>query len=42
MHDVRDLIALCREEASYDFLGGRDLDFIYNRIMSLSDILQYR
>jgi ribosomal-protein-alanine N-acetyltransferase len=42
MHDIRDLIAFCREEAPYDFLGGREVDFIYDRIMSLSDILQYR
>ncbi|MBS9720767.1 GNAT family N-acetyltransferase [Tianweitania sp. BSSL-BM11] len=42
MTDIRNLIALCREEAPYDFLGGRDIDIVYNKITSLSDILQYR
>jgi len=41
MPEIRDLIALCREEAPYDFLGGRDIDLVYNKIASLSDILQY-
>jgi ribosomal protein S18 acetylase RimI-like enzyme len=42
MHDIKELIALCRAEAPYDFLGGRDIDLVYNKITSLGDILQYR
>lgn len=42
MDDVKNLIAYCRDEAPYDYLGGRDLDAFVAKMSSLGDILQYR